>query len=133
MHYKIPEKHEPSVGARCLVEIIKRISRTLINTHHAHVGATPKRAFHPCDGIVCIRVWARTSRIHIHQTKFKLSKGAGDFGASVNRNFFAGNGIDANLTAEKQEVTVTANREVEDTSVLQKKLALFWKEELVGS
>src|SRR5436190_22728078 len=124
MHYEIPEKHETRVDARCLVETIKRISRTLINTHHTHVGATPKRALHPCDGIVCIRIWTRTSRIHIHQTKIKLSNRPGDFGATVNRNFFACNGIDANLTAEKQEVTVPANREVEDTSILQKKLAL---------
>ena len=70
--------------------------------------------------------------IHIHDAEFELAQRTRNLGAAVDGNLLASDGINADLTAEKERIKLAAQGKVEYAGILQKELPFLWKEELVG-
>src|SRR5438034_3924705 len=67
----------------------------------------------------------------LHQ--FRNCQSTSDLSTTIDWDFLASDRVNSDLaTEEKQVVAIGTEREVEDSSILEKELALFRKEELVG-
>ena len=69
--HKILMEDQASICTARLVETVERIPGTFIDSHYSNVGTAPQRAFHACDCVVRVRVWAGTSGLHAHRAQFK--------------------------------------------------------------
>src|SRR5438132_7920752 len=133
MHDEISKEDQARICAGGLVKTVEGISGTLINPHHCDVGTAPKRALHPCDRVICIRIRPEVASVHIHDAQFEFAQCAGNLSPTVDGNFLASNGINADLAAEEEQVVLPAKRKIEHAGHSPKKLPLFGEEELVGS
>src|SRR5207244_6291264 len=64
--------------------------------------------------------------------EFEITNRSRNLGAAVDRDFFARDRVDSDLTAEEQQIAaVPAQGEVEDTGIFQEELPFLRKKELV--
>src|SRR5207247_2844811 len=72
--------------------------------------------------------------VHVHHAEFEVPNRSRNLGAAIDRDLFAGNGINSNLAAEEEQIAaVPAEGKVEDTGIFQKELPFLREEELVRS
>src|SRR5512146_401350 len=132
-HHQVLGYHHASVQAAGLVVRVERIAGALVHPHYADIGLPEEGALDPHHPEVGVRIGAAGAGVHVHDAQVKAGQRAGDFGAPVDGHFLAGHGINADLAAEEEQIPFAIEREIEDAGVLQKKLPLLRKEELVGS
>src|SRR5437879_965660 len=121
------EEDETRVNTTRLIETVLYIPRSLVNAHHADVGASPQRFFQSCDRIVCIGIGTAGTGVHVHQTHLQPSERPSQFGSAVDRHLLSGYWINSNLTAKEQLILV-ADVEVEDPCVFEEELTLLRNE-----
>ena len=122
------EEDETRVNTCRLIESVLYIPRSLVNAHHADVGARPERFFQSRDCIVCIRIGATGPRVHLHNAQLRATKRPRQPGPAIDGHLLPGYWINSNLTAKKQLILI-ADIEIEDPCVFEEELALLWNED----
>ncbi len=135
IEHQVLEKNKPAIDGRRLIETRRRIPRSLIDSHDPNVGtSSPQRPLDTQDRV--IRAWIRpgSSGIHIHGSQLESAECAGDLGSAIDGDFLPRDRVNPNLAAEKKLVRALAKAQGkgENARVLQKKLPLLRKEQLVG-
>ena len=122
------EEDETGVNTSRLIETVLYIPRSLVNAHHADVGASPQRFFQSCDRIVCIGIGATGPSVHLHNAQLRATKRPGQPRSAIDWHLLPGYWINSNLTAKEQLILVS-NIKIEDPCVFEEELALLWNED----
>src|SRR6266566_7655926 len=122
------EEDQTCVNTSRLIETVLYIPRSLVNAHHANVGASPQRFFQSCDRIICIGIRATGTSVHLHNAQLRATECPRQPGSSIDRHLLSGYWIYSNLTAKEQLIRI-ADIEIEDPCVFEEELALLRNED----